>query len=835
MSRSKFPHIFLKGQQTRHDYTSPQAGGGSRNIPSRNDRISHGKKLKHTFNQLWDKAEKENNSSKAQGFSSREGVYLGFRSKANYDLVTKSLEDLRQGIRLLNISTIRENGKHITQAIIYIPYKKVSWFLKKIEDYLDVSKDGNNKAKNQDLIFSIENINEVLLESFWQDKKELMPKDNQEVSCEVWLREGINDQDKGSSRKSFFEICNKLQIFCAPKQIIYFPERAVVLIKANKEQLEELIKKSDHIAEFRRVKETAKFWLDTENSEQVEWVKNLKQRLNVEPDSQVSICVLDTGINNGHDLIAPVLSDKDCHTVDSDWGVDDKNGHGTLMAGLSIYGNLQNALESSDKVNIKHKLESVKLIPKSGKDNPEHLYGYRTKQAVSLAEIEKPNNKRSICMAITSDDFRQGGHPSSWSGAVDQLTSGAEDTIKRLFFISVGNVSSEDWKNYPNSNLTSQVHDPAQSWNALAIGAYTNKDMINDSELTNSYNPIAQAGELSPFSTTSSSWDDKWPIKPDVVFEGGNIGQNKDDGFVSDHEDLSLLSLHNKPQEKQFEMFNATSAATAQAAWFSSQIQARYPNIWPETIRALMIHSAEWTEQMISQFRNPDKSDKINYKNTLRVFGYGLPNLESALSSYQNSLTLIAEQDIQPFIKKTGQNRCSTKDMHFYKMPWPKEALNSLPDDTRVKLKFTLSYFIEPGPGEIGWKDRYRYPSHGLRFSLCSPRENEKEFKKRINKELRDEDTPNSYTDIRWTLGKKNRDIGSIHSDTWEGAVQEISECNLMAITPITGWWKERSYLKKHDKKSRYSLIVSISTESMNVDIYTPTLALIKSKITAKT
>lgn len=87
----------------------------------------------------------------------------------------------------------------------------------------------------------------------------------------------------------------------------------------------------------------------------------------------------------------------------------------------------------------------------------------------------------------------------------------------------------------------------------------------------------------------------------------------------------------------------------------------------------------------------------------LRIFGYGIPNLDRAILSYDNSLTLISEQVLQPFEKREGTNSYSTKDMHFYEMPWPKEILKSLPDETTVKLKFTLSYFIEPGPGEIGW------------------------------------------------------------------------------------------------------------------------------------
>jgi hypothetical protein len=39
---------------------------------------------------------------------------------------------------------------------------------------------------------------------------------------------------------------------------------------------------------------------------------------------------------------------------------------------------------------------------------------------------------------------------------------------------------------------------------------------------------------------------------------------------------------------------------------------------------------------------------------------------------------------------------------------------------------------------------------------------------------------------------------------------------------PVTGWWKERQHLGRHDRKARYSLIVSIETPEAGVDLYTP-------------
>lgn len=162
--------------------------------------------------------------------------------------------------------------------------------------------------------------------------------------------------------------------------------------------------------------------------------------------------------------------------------------------------------------------------------------------------------------------------------------------------------------------------------------------------------------------------------------------------------------------------------------------------------------------------------------------------------------------------------------MHLHELPWPKEALNALPDDAEVQMRVTLSYFVEPGPGEIGWKDRYRYASHGLRFALNSPVEDKDMFLRRINVAARDEKNGHPGTESaskHWLLGQV-RDKGSIHSDIWHGTASELAASNYIAVYPIIGWWRERSHLQKWGKKARYSLIVSIQTSDQEVDIYTP-------------
>jgi hypothetical protein len=342
-------------------------------------------------------------------------------------------------------------------------------------------------------------------------------------------------------------------------------------------------------------------------------------------------------------------------------------------------------------------------------------------------------------------------------------------------------------------------------------------DTLTDPTLRG-YTPIAQANQLSPFSTTSCSWDDKWPIKPEIVMEGGNMAVDGG-GFATMCDDLSLLSIHHQPQTQMLSCFNMTSAAASQAANFAAKIQANYPDFWPETVRALMVHSAEWPEPLKKQFARNDTKTEI--KKVLRACGYGVPNLERALYSASNSLTLISQAEIQPFEYRDGRNR--TRDMHIYDLPWPSDILLER-HDMQVEMRITLSYFVEPGPGEIGWKDRYRYASHALRFDVNSPGEPREVFVRRINAAARAEDEGHPGTSSasdHWVIGQA-RDRGSVHSDIWQGTAAQLADSHHIAISPRIGWWRERKHLGKCESRTRYALIVSIYTPEQEVDIYTP-------------
>jgi hypothetical protein len=706
----------------------------------------------------------------------------------------------------------------MVSATVFVPEQATDYFLQKVEKYRDENTD-TGRPKNEALVSRLETVQIGTVRSLFTDNPNLFPENGQEVWWEVWLRH--------ERRSVFAQVTQRLNIRTKPHTLT-FPEREIVLAVADVEAMARIIKNSDAVAELRIAKDVPSIFLEMGALEQANWAEALAERLLEPGQHAVAISLLDSGATRTHRLLSLALAANDMHTVESSWGVNDSaywHGHGTAMAGVALYADLLDPLQTSGQVKLLHRLESVKILPTNGENDPE-LYGAITEQGVSLPEIQAPDRRRVFCMAVTSGyGSTDKGTPSSWSSAVDQLCFN-DNEFRRLMIISAGNIQQDITSgDYLNINDLEMVENPAQAWNALVVGAYTEKVNILDSSYAG-WQPLATGGDLSPRSRTSVTWETQWPIRPDVVFEGGNMAHDGHNPAVP-IDDLCVLTTHYRPAVRSFDYMRDTSCAAALASHMAARIMSEQPTYRPETVRALIVHSAEWTPAMLTYFNGT--SSKTARRALVRRYGYGVPDLGRALQSASNDLTLIAEDELQPFFLEN--NRVKTKDMKLHKLPWPSEVLERL-GEVPVELKVTLSYFIEPNPGERGWAYKHRYASHGLRFKVKGSLETYDDFKWRINEAVREEEEDRAISDTseeeNWFLGPKTRDTGSIHSDIWKGTAVELSQKDAIAVYPIGGWSKEKKYLERYNQVSYYTLIVSIRVQEIDVDIYTPVETLVR-------
>ena len=831
------PHLLIPSAAIAEPYRRPTGGGGGDEITAPSNRQTHARQLNQQLQQAQTTAAQQRAGQDIAVAGAVDGVYIQFESFPGVRLALESLDprSVRPHPELVSVQDVTTPAGVVEYATVFVPDGTLGYFVSRLQRYAATA--GQDKPANRNLVERIRAISLASVEKLWTDPPDQFPEPLVLIWWEVWLRR--RDGREVTRFQAFAEHAG----IRLGTRTLGFADRVVILAEATTEQLAGALDVLDDLAELRRPHEPAQMITLEPAAEQADWVDQLVARTQAAAADAPAVCVVDTGVNRAHPLLVASLAPSDCHTCEPAWEIDDREGHGTEMAGLALYGDVGHALLAPGPIRLRHRLESVKLRPPPPGSNPPELYGAVTAMATSLVEIEAPHRSRAFSLAMTANDVAAGqnpagtimmGQPTSWSAAIDALAAGrsiqitddglvlldeVQDSARRLFLVSAGNVHPTDFQDdhLIRSDLE-PVEDPAQAWNALTVGAYTQMDSLaTASPHWAGWTPVAARGELSPHSRTSVAYASTWPVKPDVVLEGGNVARSPAGTSYDTPEELQLATTKAPIRDTRLLTVTcATSAATAQAAHLAASILADYPSMWPETVRALIVHSAEWTDAMRRHVQEADT--KATLRTIHRRYGMGVPDLGRATRSATDALTLIAQDTIHPFHNGT------MREMHLHSLPWPTNILADLGHAT-VRLRVTLSYFIEPNPARRGWKRRYSYASHGLRFDVRRATESTDDLRKRLNQLAlaEEEHRPTSADDTgNWALGPTLRTAGSIHTDIWKGTAADLANRGEIAVYPITGWWKDNKARDRSDLGVRYALVVSIETPEAQVDIWTP-------------
>lgn len=69
-------------------------------------------------------------------------------------------------------------------------------------------------------------------------------------------------------------------------------------------------------------------------------------------------------------------------------------------------------------------------------------------------------------------------------------------------------------------------------------------------------------------------------------------------------------------------------------------------------------------------------------------------------------------------------------------------------------------------------------------------------------------------------IGPGGVSAGSLHCDIWRGRAVDLAAMDMIAVYPVTGWWKTRLGQGKAESIGRYALLVSIDARDHTVDLY---------------
>lgn len=830
--REHLSHLLVEDRSADEDFTRP--GRGNPKTRPVEDRAGHGRgRLDELQSALTEGAEARDNLLSEEELRALGTIITLEGEDPAYPLKLDTLQQLtthrdpqrkRPKWLLLSVLPADEEAGTPERGTVWVSDEYRENFLQLFEDYLE-KESSTGKPRNNGLVANIARIRSTILLDLWQSDG--LPPEGDVVWWEVWLR----PSETGPGLLRRFADANGLRF---SQRLLRLVDRDVMWVASLWAQLEVLPFTAVPVAEIRRP-EFIDSIEDITTEEQAEYVEDLAKRLEPADEFQPAVCHLDTGVARTHVLLRGSLAPQDLHSVVGASGFDIE-GHGTKMAGVALLGNgIEHRLLSNDQVSLRHRLESVRILPtKTEKQHDPLTYGDVTAQAVSLPETTT-TRRRTICMPVStkSDTPDNPGQPTLWSATVDALAVGASvvsdgDQLRllappdtdaaRLIIVSTGNVDTSVADHLAESD-TSPVRDPGQAWNALTVGAYTDLTEPPSDAAYAGWSPLAAAGDLSPHSRTSLPFGPRpWPIKPDVVMEGGNVLHDGASMFEPNHPALSLRTTGHT-SDQALGSANATSAATAQAARLGALVMATYPESWPETVRALIVHSAQWTPAMRHELDQARQQGLQAQQMLLRRYGWGVPTEEQVLFSSNRAVTLVVQDEFTPF----EGDKFTVPSFRLHDLPWPGEVLQNL-GAASVTLRVTLSYFIEPTASRRGWRQRYTYPSHGLRFELQDPLEGEAEFIQRVNRESRTEDPDGrpASGQVSWLVGPKQRNYGSLHQDIWETSGAELASTGKLAVYPVGGWWKYNKNRDRTDRPVRYALVISLKTTETDVDLYTP-------------
>jgi hypothetical protein len=459
--RFSLPHIDISRFLTSAPYQGSGTGGGRAEV---RDRQEHGRRLARELEAAFDAADALRPTD--DRIVPPAGTYLEveLRRGAKPDLLDRKRDGIRTGAS-------HQDENEARTVALFVPDVARAVLPQIIADYTDGPLTEAGKPPHRGTVGAVEAFRRARLETLWTDDPAALPDNPRaEMWWAVWCWEDAEEK--------ILDLAARLELRAGgADRWLRFPEATVIPILATRAAIELMMFSAVGIAELRRGSDTPVFFTEEVRAGQRAWADDLAGRIEWPGNEAPSVCLFDTGVNRAHPLIEPALAEGDLLALDDAWGDDDHyeaSGHGTPMAGLALHGDLTAPLGDQEQRALRHRLESVKVLPPRGFDpNDPASYGALTQAAVSLAEYAAPDRSRTFCMAVTNENV-SGAIPSSWSAAIDQAACGRmpgdEDAApRRLFFLSTGNVPAHieaarlEAESYP-------VEDPAQAWNAVTVG-----------------------------------------------------------------------------------------------------------------------------------------------------------------------------------------------------------------------------------------------------------------------------------------------------------------------------------------------------------------------------
>lgn len=525
------------------------------------------------------------------------------------------------------------------------------------------------------------------------------------------------------------------------------------------------------------------------------------------PPNAPGVVVLDSGLATGHPLLAPAVGDAQAFVTGM--GSDDEHGHGTHVAGIVLYGDMEEAVRAGRLTPVLRLFSGRILDANNASD--ERLIENQVEEAIRYFHREYGCRVFNLSYGDRRKPYL-GRHVRGLAVTLDTLAR----ELDILIIVPTGNFEGtnsvpKDWTaDYPHYLLQPEAAllDPAPALNALTVGSLARWDATFNAQRYQddpAEQPIARRDQPSPFTRSGPSVGGA--IKPELVAYGGNwaVSTRTTNQWIV-RQGLGELSTCKEFLVGRILAEDAgTSFAAPHVAHLAARILREHPQADHNLLRALLVAHARWPEPCEGLLS--EKAER------LRVCGYGKVEDRALDRSNEQEVTLIASDAVPD------------RHHHFYEIPLPDSFLEGRQRTREITVALAHSPAVRT--------TRISYKSCEMEFRLVWA-DDLSRLSRMFNAATSREEYQRLSEATGAHVGSRNRAAGTVQADRWTMSrmtAQRHSQKLFVVVTRIDESWGRGLTLTAEP----YALAVTLrDRQNAEARLYTQLQARLRARVQAR-